>query len=261
MSLEVKDAAFSYRDSEEVFEKLSFTAASTDIFCLLGPNGCGKTTLLKCIAGLLKLKNGDIQLYNHSITLLKRNEIATIVGYIPQEHTPSFAYTVFEVVLMGRTPHLSIFSSPSKKDFAIADKCIERVGISQLRDRRYTELSGGERQMVLIARVLAQEPRIMLLDEPTSHLDFRNQALILRMISRLAEEGLTIIMTSHIPNHAITYASKVALMKNGRFIAIGDPGDVITEGNLKEIYGIEVKIFEIKDSATGEAFRFCEALK
>ena len=261
MSIEIREAGFSYGKGLEVFEGLNFSAHTSGVFCLLGPNGCGKTTLLKCIAGLLKLKAGEILLHGRSIASLQRSAIASVIGYIPQEHTYTFAYSVFDIVLMGRAPHLGMFSSPSKADFEIAGECLDRVGIAHLRDKRFTEISGGERQMVLIARVLAQRPQIMLLDEPTSHLDFRNQTLVLRMISKLASDGLLVIMTTHVPNHAIIYASHVALMNQGRLVIIGKPEDVITEKNLREIYSIDVKIFQVSDPATGEMFKFCEPLK
>jgi iron complex transport system ATP-binding protein len=261
VSIEIKDAAFYYRKGSTVFEGLNFSAQSAGVFCLLGPNGCGKTTLLKCLAGLVRLRSGEILLHGQSIGSLKQNAIASIIGYIPQEHAYSFAYSVFDMVLMGRAPHLGMFSSPSKEDFKIAGECLDRVGIEHLRDKRFTEISGGEKQMVLIARVLAQKPQIMLLDEPTNHLDFRNQTLILRIISKLATEGLIIIMTSHIPNHAITYANHVSLMNHGYLVASGKPEEVITEKNLREIYNIDVRIFEISDPLTGNTHKFCEPLK
>ena len=261
MSIEIKNGAFSYRKGSTVFKELNFSADSSGVFCLLGPNGCGKTTLLKCIAGLLTLKSGEILLNGQSISLLQRSVIASMIGYIPQEYAYTFAYSVFDVVLMGRAPHLGLFSSPSNKDFEIASECLDRVGIGRLGEKRFNEISGGERQMVLIARVLAQRPQIMLLDEPTSHLDFRNQTLVLRMISKLANDGLLVIMTSHVPNQAITYASHVTLMNQGRLVTMGKPEDVITEKNLREIYSIDVKIFEVSDPVTGDLLRFCEPLK
>jgi iron complex transport system ATP-binding protein len=225
----------------------------------LGPNGCGKTTLLKCVSGIFKLKQGDILLNGKSILSLKRSEIASILGYIPQEHATGFAYSVFEVVLMGRTPHIGIFSSPSKADVDIANEAIEMVGVTHLRDKVYTKISGGERQLVLIARTLAQQPQILLLDEPTSHLDFKNQSLVLCMVRRLAKRGLSVIMTSHFPNQAFTFSGQVVLMHNGGFIANGTPQEVITEENLKTIYGIECRIYKVTDPVSGEVIHFCAA--
>jgi iron complex transport system ATP-binding protein len=261
VSIEVREASFSYRDDRLVFEGLNFSASSPGIYCLLGPNGCGKTTLLKCIAGLLKVKSGGISLNGRDIASLKRSTIASSIGYIPQEHSFSFAYSIFDMVLMGRAPHLGMLSSPSRQDEAIAAECLDRIGIAHLKAKRWTEISGGERQLVLLARVLTQQPRIMLLDEPTSHLDFHNQAMVLRIVHRLAGEGLMVIMSTHVPNHAINYASHTTLMNQGRLVAMGSPEDVITEANLKEIYGIDVRVFEVSDPVTGDIYKFCEPLR
>jgi iron complex transport system ATP-binding protein len=259
MNLRVQDAAFAYDGGQNVFEGLAFDTGENDFLCILGPNGCGKTTLLKCVAGMFKLCQGDVLLDGVSISSLKRAEVATRLGYIPQEHAVSFPYSVLQIVLMGRTPYLDIFSSPADEDYAIAEEAIERVGISHLKHKRYTQISGGEKQMALIARVLAQQPKMLLLDEPTSHLDFRNQALVLGIISRLAEEGLAVIMTSHFPDHAFAYPSRVALMSDGRLIAEGAPDEVVTEENLRATYGINVNVFTVQEPTSGRQFRFCAA--
>jgi iron complex transport system ATP-binding protein len=259
MSLEVKNASFGYREGKNVFTGITLCSAENDVLCILGPNGCGKTTLLKCISGILGLKQGDILLDGQSLITLKRHQIASVMGYIPQEHATGFAYKVMDVVLMGRTPHLGIFASPSEKDYRIAEEAIEMVGVSHLKDSKYTEISGGERQLVLIARTLAQQPKMLLLDEPTSHLDFRNQTLILKLVGKLAKSGLSVIMTSHFPDHALAYSGQIALMHNGNFLAQGSPKDVVSEKTLEKIYGIRVKIFAVRDPESGEDVRFCRA--
>jgi iron complex transport system ATP-binding protein len=256
MKLDIREASFGY-DSKNIFEGLSFSVRDGDVFCILGPNGCGKTTLLRCLAGTLKLKQGEILLDGKSTLDIKRNEFATLLGYIPQEHLPSFPFTVLQMVLMGRAPYLNAFSSPSKKDVFIAEEAINKIGISYLKDKRYTEISGGEKQLALMARVLTQQPKILLIDEPTSHLDFKNQTLILRMITKLSQEGLSIIMSSHFPNHAFSFSSKVALMNNRTFIAVGNPEEVVTEENLEATYGIPVRIFSVIDTKSGDDIRFC----
>ncbi len=260
MSVEVKNAAFAYREGQNIFTDINLQALENDILCILGPNGCGKTTLLKCLSGILKLRAGAILLDGRSLNSLKRHQIASIMGYIPQEHSSGFAYTVLDVVLMGRAPHLNIFSTPSENDYRIAEEAIEMVGVLQLKDKKYTEISGGERQLVLIARTLAQQPKMLLLDEPTSHLDFRNQTLILKLVKKLAKKGLGVIMTSHFPDHALAYSGRIALMHNGSFVAQGNPGEVVNEANLERIYGIGVKIYTIRDEQTGEEIRFCRAV-
>ncbi|MCR4419759.1 MAG: ABC transporter ATP-binding protein [Clostridia bacterium] len=244
MTLEVRDAAFSYDGRKAVFEGLNLTVEPGEVFCLLGPNGCGKTTLLRCIAGMERLRRGEVLIDGRSLERMRRKEVATLIGYIPQEHGSAFPYTVLQIVLMGRAPYLNVFSSPSAQDVLLAEAALERVGMSHLRDRRYTGISGGEKQMVLIARVLAQQPRVLLLDEPTSHLDFRNQTLVLSMIRKLATaQRLTIIMTSHSPNDVFALADRVALMGYGGFIAAGRPGEVLTDENLSRTYRMPVKVY------------------
>jgi iron complex transport system ATP-binding protein len=260
MKVDVKEATFAY-NTKDIFQGLSFSVLDDDVFYILGPNGCGKTTLLKCLSGMLKLKRGEILLDGKSTVYIKRDEMATMLGYIPQEHSPTFPFTVRQIVLMGRAPYLNAFSSPSKKDVLIAEEAIERIDISYLKDKRYTEISGGEKQLVLMARVLAQQPKTMLLDEPTSHLDFKNQTVILRMIKKLSEEGLSIIMTSHFPNHAFSFSSRVAIMNRGTFLAVGSPEEVITEERLRDTYDIDVRIFSAVDPTCGDDVRFCVPVK
>ena len=257
MKLEVKNATFSYNTTGNIFENLSFSVTDDDVFCILGPNGCGKTTLLKCLSGMEKLKQGEVLLDGKNILYMKRDKIATLLGYIPQEHSSTFPFTVLQIVLMGRAPYLNAFSSPSQKDILIAEEAIERVGIAHLKNNRYTRISGGERQLTLLARVLAQQPKILLLDEPTSHLDFKNQTLILKMIQKLAREGLSIIMASHFPNHAFLYSNRVAMMNDGKFIAIGNPDEAMTEKNLRATYGMDIRIFSLIDPTSGDNVRFC----
>lgn len=257
MKLEVKGLHFSYAPGREVLKDISFEVGSGDIFCVLGPNGCGKTTLLKCLGGILKPNKGSILLDGVEASSIPRAEYAKLVGYVPQEHGLVFPYKVIDVVLMGRAPHLGIFSTPSEKDYKIAEEALREVGISHLKDRPYVELSGGERQLVVIARVLAQQPKILLLDEPTSHLDIKNQMAIIKIISKLAEQGMTIVMSTHVPGHALLFSSKVGIMVNGRFIAIGKPEDVVTEERLKMAYDIDVKILTVKNPLGNRAVKVC----
>jgi len=259
MKLEVKEATFSYNGSTgNIFENTSFSIKEGDIFCILGPNGCGKTTLLKCIDNLLQIKSGRLLLNDRDVRFLNKTDVAREIGYIPQTHNPTFPFSVLDVVLMGRSPHLGLLASPAKRDIGIAEDAIETLGISHLVGKPYTEISGGERQLVLIARVLAQQPAILLLDEPTSHLDFGNQIRILEIIETVASTGLSIIMTSHFPDHAFLISSKVAIMSKGNFIDMGNPDDVVTEENLEEAYGIKVKVVCV-DSGTNR--KMCVPLK
>jgi iron complex transport system ATP-binding protein len=160
---------------------------------------------------------------------------------------------------MGRAPHLGLFGSPVRADFAMADEALERVGMTHLRNRPYTQVSGGERQLVLLARTLAQHPELILLDEPTAHLDFRNQVLALRIIRSLADEGMTMVMTTHDPNHALWFGGRAALMKDGRFVAVGPVADVMTDATLSMTYDTEVRVFAVAGRDSGGQFSICSA--
>ena len=241
---EVRNIAFSYND-EEIFSDISFSIGSGEVLCILGPNGTGKTTLIKCLNGLHDIDSGDILINGKNIKKLSFREISKHVGYIPQSHIPSFPFKVFDVVLMGRAPYLNLTDSPKENDVKIANDALKTLGIENLKDKEYTNLSGGERQLVFLARVLCQKPDMLILDEPTSHLDFGNQIKLLEIIDNLAKSGLSIIMSSHFPDHAFLSSTKVAIMKDKRFIDFGTPEDVVTEENLKKAYSIDVKLIEL----------------
>jgi iron complex transport system ATP-binding protein len=244
MKLQVNDAVCGYA-GKKIISGISFSVSSGEILCLLGPNGVGKTTLFKSILGFLPLQGGSITADEESIGGWSRKKLAACIGYVPQSHVPPFPFTVLDVVLMGRTAHLGPFATPSKHDEKTADEALEMLDISFLRDCIYTEISGGERQMVLIARAIAQEPEILIMDEPTSNLDFGNQMRVLSRIKKLAESGLGILMTSHFPNHAFLCSSQVVLLGRNTFSA-GKADDVVTEERLKEIYQIDVRIVETR---------------
>lgn len=255
MKLEIKNVVCGY-GKKNVVNDISMNVSSGEILCLLGPNGVGKTTFFKTILGFLKLKGGEILVDGKNIHSCSRKQLAKIIGYVPQSHTPPFPFKVFDVVLMGRTAHLSMFSSPTKEDREIVQRALENLKIDYLRDKIYTEISGGERQMVLIARALAQNPKILIMDEPTSNLDFGNQIRVLEQINKLSERGLAIIMTSHYPNHAFLCSTKVAFMQKNNVFTVGSVDEVVTENNLKEAYGINVKIINTVNS-NGNKIKAC----
>ena len=252
--ISIKDAAFSYGDTM-VWKGLHLDVDAGETLCLLGPNGCGKTTLLNCIHGDLSLKSGRITIDGTEIKTLAVRDIARRIGYVFQEHSIPFPYSVLEIIRMGRAPHLGLFEGPSAADTRLAQHIMASLGISHLANKRYTEISGGERQLVLIGRTLCQEPDVILLDEPTSHLDLKNQAVVLRTVKRLSEEGLTIIITTHFPNHAWLFTGRTVLMNRGKFIALGPAAEVMTEANLSEVYGIRVRV--LSAGADGGRIRFC----
>ena len=237
---------FSY-DDRQIFSGINLAVSRGEVFCVLGANGCGKTTLLRCLSGDLRLQQGNVYLGKDNLNSMKTEAVARRIGFVFQEHSALFPYSVLEVVRMGRAPHLGLFATPSHHDTDIAEEKLNLLGMFHLRDKPYTQISGGERQLVLIARTLAQEPSVILMDEPTSHLDYRNQTIVLRIVNRLAENGLGIIMTSHLPDHALLYSSRVALMKSGNFLMVGKPTNVMTEESLREIYGIEVRMVRVSD--------------
>jgi iron complex transport system ATP-binding protein len=255
-AVHVRAASFSYAE-HEVFRNVDLEVFPGEVLCLLGANGCGKTTLLRCINGTLKVNSGSIRLGDRSLWSMTATEIARKVGIVFQEHNAPFPYPVLDVVTMGRAPHLKIFGAPGTADIEIAEEALESVGMHHLRNDPYTKISGGERQLVLIARTIAQQPDIILLDEPTSHLDLKNQALVLSMVNRLAARGMTVMMSSHLPNHALQYCSKAALMYGGGLSAVGRPGDVISEDSLRRVYGIDVKIYTGRDRENSREVQFC----
>jgi iron complex transport system ATP-binding protein len=246
LTLQVENAGFHYDPwKTSGFAGISFSIQEGEVMSILGPNGCGKTTLLKCLNSLVRLHQGNITINRKDISRLPRAEIAKSIGYVPQLHQPIFPFSVMDAVLVGRTPHLGLLASPGAGDICIAEEALESMGIYHLKDKPYTQISGGERQLVIFARVLAQQPSLLLLDEPTSHLDFGNQIRLLRVVQRLSATGLPIIMTSHFPDHAFLVSSKVALMQKGRFIDIGKPEAVMTDANLENVYNIKVKVVNL----------------
>ena len=243
---DVRNISFSYED-ELIFSNISFSIEKGDVLCILGPNGTGKTTMIKCLNGLYDIDDGEIFINGKNIKTLSFSEISKHIGYIPQSHVPSFPFKVLDVVLMGRAPYLNLTDSPKKEDVEIAINALKTLDIEYLKDKEYTNLSGGERQLVFLARILCQQPDILILDEPTSHLDFGNQIKFLEIIDNLSKAGLSIIMSSHFPDHAFLSSTKVAIMKDKTFIDFGSPDDVVNEKNLKEAYSIDVKLIELDD--------------
>ncbi len=241
--LKVKDLSFSYGDFS--VENVCFEVKEGEILTLLGPNGSGKTTILKNIYGLLKPKKKCVFIDGRDFHSLSLKERAKLAGYVPQSHSPPFPYTVLDVVVMGLASQLSVFESPREEHYQKALEKLKLLGMERFKDRPYTQLSGGQLQLVLIARALVQEPKVLLLDEPTAHLDFKNQVRILGIIKKLArEERITAILTLHDPNLASIYSDKIALVKEGKIRAIGKPSDILREETLEEVYGVPVHILE-----------------
>jgi len=241
--IEVRELTFMHQGAKEpVLRKIDFQAKGGEVTAILGPNGSGKTTLFQCLLGIWKFQEGEVRLSGEPISHLKRAEIAKRLSVVPQEHDPPFPYSCLDIVLMGRTAHVGIFSSPSGQDRDFSEQAMKALGVDHLAQRPYTQVSGGERQMVLIARCLAQNAPAMLLDEPTAHLDFRNQITILKKVKQLVgERGLVALMNLHDPNMALLFSDRVLLLNRGALVAQGRPDEVITRESLLEVYGIEVE--------------------
>lgn len=250
-TVEVSNASFSY-GSKKVFSNISFNVRKGEVFCVLGPNGCGKTTLLDCVLGILKLNEGKVLVGNTDVKDLKENKLAEKMAYVPQIHERSFPYKVKEIVLMGRAHKTSIFTSPCEEDKKIAMDALEKVGISELADVPYTQISGGQCQLVMIARALAQQPEIIVMDEPTSHLDFKNELVVLETVADLVKKhNISILMATHFPNHAYYFETNhvpttLVLMNNGVFEEKGKPYDVLNEQNIINTYNINSKVLNLK---------------
>jgi len=242
VKLRVEGLSFAYENGHVVFDGVTLGAEKGEVLSILGANGCGKTTLLKCVNRVLTPRSGRVLVDGVDTGGMGRAEIAKRIGFLPQVHVSTYPYTVRDVAVMGRAPYLSIVSSPGATDYLIADESLASLGISHLADKPYTKISGGERQLALLAMVLTQKPEILRLDEPPSHLDFGNQIKTLAMIRRLSGMGYTVVLTSHFPDHAFYLGCKVVIMKDGHIIDEGKAEDVITEENLRLVYGVDIRI-------------------
>jgi iron complex transport system ATP-binding protein len=242
--LAVESLAFGF-PGRTVGREVSFALGAGEVMCVLGPNGGGKTTLFRTLLGLLPKHDGVIRLQDQEIETLSRSEMARRAGYVPQGHVGYFAYSVSEFVLMGRTAHLGVFSAPGKHDRHVAEAALASLDIAHLADKPVTEISGGERQLALVARALAQEPKLLVLDEPTASLDFGNQVRVLQRISALAASGISILFSSHDPDHAFLCAGRALLLAEGRALEIGAPRTVIRADTLQRMYGVSVQVMPL----------------
>jgi len=255
MRLEARDLAFGY-PGHPVGRGVTLAVAAGEIVCLLGPNGGGKTTFFKTLLGLLPPQGGSVFLDSRELGSLSRAEIARSAGYVPQAHAGYFPFRVRDVVLMGRTAHLGLFNAPSSRDREIAERAIVRMGLEHLADAEYTRISGGERQLALIARALAQEGRIIVMDEPTASLDFGNQVKVLEQVSALRAAAIGVVMATHDPDQAFLCADRVALFHRGTLLCVDAPERALTADRLRLVYGVDVRVETIADR-DGSVRRVC----
>ena len=239
------DIAFAYRSGGKVLDGVDFATDIGRLICILGPNGSGKTTLLRCLLGQLKVDSGSVLLDSSPVKSYSPRRLARMMAYVPQFPASAFAFTVREIVLLGRYAHTGVMGLAGKEDHAVADEAMKMTETLAFARRTLAELSGGEAQRVMIARALAQQPKVLLLDEPTSHLDVKNQLAIYRMMVRLAHDWpMAVVCVGHDINLAGRFADEIVLMRNGRVIAQGRPGEVIRTDLLKDTYDVEVELID-----------------
>lgn len=246
MLLEINNVRGGY-GSVDIVKGVSCNADHGDVLCLVGPNGCGKTTLFRLMLGSLPISAGNISIDGHDISTLSQKQLANLIAYIPQYHTPIFAYTVLDIVIMGRASHFSSFETPKTPDRTAAFEALEKVNALHLANKKYTALSGGQRQLILIARAICQSAKIFVMDEPAANLDYANHQLLIEVIQDLAKQGYCIIMSTHSPEHPFSIGSKVLLMKNGQVAGFGTPRETITPQTLHAVYDIEMDVVTLHD--------------
>ncbi len=251
MLLETRALFGGYHKDRDIVKNVSFSIDGGEMLSVLGPNGCGKTTLFRLILGLLSPSAGQLFIDGKSAEELSPKERAQKIAYIPQNHTPTFPYSVLDVLLMGRASHFSAFESPGSVDRSIAFGALERMCIAHLANEKYTALSGGQRQMVLIARAICQNARIFVMDEPGANLDYANLELLMGIVSGLAKEGYCVVMSTHSPEHPFSVADKALLMKDGGVVALGPPQTAISGEVLEQVYGIKMDVVTVKDREGG----------
>ena len=246
MKLNVSELSFAYESGKEVLHQINFSVESGEFLAVLGPNGAGKSTLFRCLLGSQSGFSGKVRLDGTDIADLSGRERARRIAYIPQTHRPTFGYTALETALMGTTRQVGTFSQPKKAQLDTAMAALSRLGIADLAQRNIAQLSGGEFQLVLIARALSQQADILLLDEPTASLDYGNQWRVLAQMKELCKQGYTVITSTHNPQHALSFADRVLALDSGNVAAFGDTSEVMTPALIRQLYGIEVTFPKIE---------------
>ena len=245
MRLEVKDLSFSYGDNK-VLDNVSFSSSGGEAIAVLGPNGVGKSTFFKCILGFLPIRKGKIEIEGKDVSIMKGKELSKYIAYIPQSSNPVFNHTVLDSVAMGMNNQIGLFSAPGEKEREKAAAALDRLGILKLKDRGCLNISGGERQLMLIARAMVQDARIIVMDEPTSSLDYGNSYRVMETIMSLSKDGYTIIFSTHDPDAAMRYSDRVIAFYKGEIIRDGKPSTVLNTDVLSTLYSINVAIRNVR---------------
>jgi len=242
--LRVENLAFRFPQGGRSLVDISFTLRRGDVTCILGPNGAGKTTLIRCLLAGLPVAAGAVIVDGVPARRLHARQFAARVAHVPQSTQSVFGHLVRDIVLMGRSAHLSMMQAPGPRDHEIAEAALTQVGIAELADRQYATVSGGERQLCLLARALAQEAPVLIMDEPAASLDFGNQIRILGIVAALARDGYAILMTTHHPDHALLVGTQVLGLREGRIFGTGTPQALLSSAFLSELYGAPIRILE-----------------
>ena len=246
--IEICNLSFSY-GTRNVLKNISFCAQNGQVLSVLGPNAVGKSTLFNCILRLLIPNSGDILIDDRSIATMTVKELARHIAFIPQSHNPVFNYSVFDMALMGATAQLGTFANPGRAQKEAVEQALKRLGISHLKERGYLQLSGGERQLTLIARALVQNAKILLMDEPSASLDFGNRLRVMQTLRDLAAEGYCIIQSTHDPEQAYLYSDQILALYDGQVLVHGAPKDIFDAALISKLYGVEVEVCKLNNDA------------
>ena len=248
MSFETENLSFSY-GAREVLRAVSFRGEYGEFLSVLGPNGVGKSTLFKCMLGILRPSGGRARVDGREIAPMSAAELARLIAYVPQSHSPVFNYSVLDTVLMGTTAQLGPFASPGKEQRALAEETLARLGIASLRHRGCRNISGGERQLVLIARAMAQRAKILVMDEPSSGLDFGNRVRVMDTVRGLTEQGYCVIQSTHDPDQAYRYSDKILALYDGGVLAFGSPKETVCSEVISKLYGLPIEVCSLRDDS------------
>lgn len=257
MDIRYKDVICGYAKNASVLSEVNFSCRPGEILCVLGKNGIGKTTLIRALFEKECLIDGTIFINGKSVRNMKVQELSQKVSYVPQARKNTFAYLVEDVILMGRAVHVGMFQMPDSKDYELVSQTMDRLGIGILKGKIFSNLSGGEQQLVMIARAMVQETQYIVFDEPESNLDFKNQKVIMNIIKELAEEGKGIIVISHKPDFAIFWNATLMLIFEDRTSIYGPLSRLLVEENLRKVYGVEMKIIDVENKM-GKIDKFCK---